>query len=52
MSKENRNHSGNFILLGSAFLFMSSYWVDDKKTAVNRRYVALAGLTVGLYYKF
>jgi hypothetical protein len=37
-------------LIGGVALFMSSYWVEDNKTAVNRRYAGLLFLGVGLYF--
>jgi len=37
-------------LIGGVALFMSSYWVEDNKIAVNRRYAGLLFLGVGLYF--
>lgn len=37
-------------LIGGVALFMSSYWVEDSKIAVNRRYGGLLFLGVGLYF--
>ena len=37
-------------MIGGVALFMSSYWVEDNKTAVNRRYAGLLFVGVGLYF--
>lgn len=36
--------------IGGGALILSSFWVDDSQTAVNRRYVGLLALGVGLYF--
>jgi hypothetical protein len=35
---------------GAAFLFLSSFWIEDKQIAVNRRIVSFVALGVGLYF--
>lgn len=42
MSSNTKNQLGYLVMAGGAFLFLSSFWVEDKKTAVNRRIVGLA----------
>lgn len=38
-------------MIGGVALFMSSYWVEDSKIAVNRRYVGMIAFGAGLAFK-
>lgn len=51
MDKNTKTQLANMTIVAGAFLFISSYWVDDKKTAVNRRYAGMLIAGVGLYMK-
>lgn len=42
MSSNTKNQFGYIVMAGGAFLFLSSFWVEDKDTAVNRRMIGLA----------
>ena len=48
---ENRNQLMNLVMLAGVGLFVSSYWVKDKQTAVNRRYVGMITFGAGLAFK-
>lgn len=49
-SGEMKKLVSSMAMIGGVALFMSSFWVEDDKTAVNRRYVGLLSLGVGLYF--
>lgn len=51
MEKNNQNQLGNLTILGGVMLFVSSFWVEDKKTAVNRRYAGMLLAGAGLVIK-
>jgi hypothetical protein len=51
MDKNTKTQLGNFTILGGVLLFFSSYWVEDKNTAVNRRYAGMILAGVGLVIK-
>ena len=38
-------------MIGGAFLFASSYYIDDKQIAVNRRYVGMIAFGAGIAFK-
>lgn len=51
MGTETRKLVTSMSMIGGAFLFLSSFWVDDKQTAVNRRYVGMIAFGAGLALK-
>lgn len=51
MEKNNQNQLGNLTITFGALLFVSSFWVEDKKTAVNRRWAGMLLAGAGLYIK-
>jgi hypothetical protein len=38
-------------MIGGVFLVMSSYWIDDYETIMNRRYVGMILFGAGLAFK-
>lgn len=51
MKGEGRKLLTGMALIGGAYLIMSSYWVEDNQTAVNRRYVGLISLGLGVAFR-
>ena len=51
MKGEGRQLLTDFAMIGGAFLVMSSFWIDDYKTIMNRRYVGMIMFGAGLAYK-
>jgi hypothetical protein len=51
MDKNTKNQLANMTITLGALLFLSSYWVDDKKTAVNRRWGGMILAFGGLAFK-
>lgn len=48
---ENRKQIMNLVMLAGVSLFISSYWVEDNQTAVNRRYAGMLTFGIGLAFK-
>jgi hypothetical protein len=51
MKGEERKLLTGMAMLGGVFLFVSSYWVNDYQTALNRRYVGMIAFGIGLALK-
>jgi hypothetical protein len=51
MKGEERKLLTGMAMIGGVFLVMSSFWVDDYQTAINRRYVGMISFGVGLAFK-
>ena len=51
MENNTKNQLANITITLGALLFASSYWVDYKKTAVNRRYAGMIMAFGGLAFK-
>lgn len=51
MKGEERKLLTSMAMLGGVFLFVSSYWVNDYQTAINRRYVGMVAFGTGLAFK-
>lgn len=51
MEKNDKQQLLNLVMVGGVFLFLSSYWVEDNQTAVNRRYVGMLTFGLGLAFK-
>lgn len=51
MDKNTQTQLGNLTILGGVFLFVSSYWATDQKTAVNRRWAGMLLAGAGLVIK-
>jgi hypothetical protein len=51
MKGEERKLLTGMAMLGGVFLFVSSYWVTDYQTALNRRYVGMIAFGTGLAFK-
>ena len=48
---ETRKLVTSMAMLGGVALFVSSYWVNDNQTAVNRRYAGMIAFGAGLALK-
>jgi NO-binding membrane sensor protein with MHYT domain len=48
---ETRKLVTSMAMLGGVALFVSSFWVTDKQTAVNRRYAGMIAFGAGLAFK-
>ena len=51
MDKNTKSQLGNITIFAGIALFLSAYWVEDKKTAVSRRYVGMILAGAGLVIK-
>jgi hypothetical protein len=51
MDKNTKTQIGGLAIAGGVFLFVSSFWAEDKKTAVNRRYAGMLLSGIGLIVK-
>lgn len=51
MENNNRKDLMDLVMLAGVALFISSYWVNDNQTAVNRRYAGMLTFGVGLAFK-
>ena len=51
MNKNTQTQLGGLAIAGGVFLFVSSFWAEDKKTAVNRRYAGMLLSGIGLIVK-
>jgi hypothetical protein len=51
MDKNTKSQLGNITIASGIFLFLSSFWVDDKKIAVNRRFAGMILAGAGLVIK-
>jgi hypothetical protein len=51
MDKNTQTQLANLTIVGGLFLFVSSFWAEDKKTAVNRRWAGMILSGIGLVVK-
>jgi hypothetical protein len=51
MDKNTQTQIGGLTISIGVFLFVSSFWAEDKKTAVNRRWAGLLVAGAGLVIK-
>lgn len=51
MDKNTKTQLANITIVSGILLFVSGYWVEDKKTAVNRRYAGMILAGTGLAFR-